>query len=296
MKIEKIADYACNTGEGCIWHPLEKAVYWTDIPAGKFFRYDPKTNTHKQVYEGRQVAAFTIQADGSMLLFQDKGTVSLWKDGKIAKTIVEDIPLERDTRFNDVCACPEGRVYCGTMPVRTPEKVILRDAKLYRLDRDASVHQILAGIHNSNGSGFSPDQKTFFYTDTGMGIIYRFDYDRASGELTRQRNFTMVPPAPASEGKPDGMTVDAEGNVWGARWGGGCVVCYGPDGVEKFRVKLPTPNTSCPCFGGENLDELYVTTAGGHERDKLGPDAGALFRITGLNAKGKPEHFSRIGI
>ncbi|MCZ7644400.1 MAG: SMP-30/gluconolactonase/LRE family protein [Planctomycetota bacterium] len=274
----------------------KKAVYWTDIPAGKFFRYDPKANKHEQVYEGRPVAAFTIQADGSMLLFHDKCAITQWKAGKTLKTVVGDVAEEADTRFNDVCADPEGRVFCGTMPVRTKDKVVLRYAKLFLLERDGTLKPVLDGIGNSNGAGFTPDEKVFFYTDTGTRTIYRFDYDRKSGSLTHQRNHVVVPEEPASEGKPDGMTVDAAGQVWGARWGGGRVVHYGLDGKELGHIKLPTPNTSCCCFGGETYEDLYVTTAGGHEKDKLGPEAGTLYRVRGHGGKGKPEHFSRIGL
>src|SRR5438094_350720 len=109
-----IADEACVIGEGPLWHPDERRLYWTDIGLGRMFRYDPATNAHEQVYEGEAVGGFTVQADGALLLFMARGAIKTWHDGRVS-TVVEDIPDERTTRFNDVIADPAGRVYCGTM-------------------------------------------------------------------------------------------------------------------------------------------------------------------------------------
>jgi D-xylono/L-arabinono-1,4-lactonase len=112
-QLELIADYGYEIGENPLWHPFEKTLYWTDIPTGRLFRYYPKETTHEQVYAGRPVGGFTVQTDGSLLLFIDRGTIASWRDGTITELITE-IPSERDTRFNDVTADPYGRVFCGT--------------------------------------------------------------------------------------------------------------------------------------------------------------------------------------
>ena len=285
MDLELIADYQCVTGEGPLWHPDEGRLYWLDIPKGRMFRYDPSTGKHEQVYEGEPVGGFTIQADGALLLFGARGSVRTWREGKLT-TVVEELPDERSSRFNDVIADPAGRVYCGTMP--TPDRL----GRLYRLDADGRITRLLDGIGCSNGMGFTPDRKRMYYTDSTKREIYLFDYDQETGALTNQRLFVRTP---EGEGIPDGMTVDAEGCVWSARWDGSCLVRYTPDGREAGRVTFPAKQVSCPTFGGADYGDLYVTTAGGHDKAKNGPGAGSLYRLR-PGVKGVPEFRSRIGL
>ncbi|HHX43824.1 MAG TPA: SMP-30/gluconolactonase/LRE family protein [Chloroflexi bacterium] len=285
MKPEMIADYQCVTGEGPLWHPMENRLYWTDIPTGRMFRYDPATGHHEQIYQGEMVGGFTIQADGALLLFGERGSVRLWRDGQLT-TVIDELADERETRFNDVFADTEGRVFCGTMSTRQ------RKGRLYRLDTDGSIHLILEGIGCSNGMGFTPDRKCLYYTDTTVREIYLFDYDAATGALSNQRLFVRTP---EGEGGPDGMTVDAEGYVWSARWDGGHLFRYSPDGQEVMRVPFPAKKVSCVTFGGPDYTDMYVTTAGGNRKETEGEGAGALFRVN-LGIRGLPEYLSRVGL
>jgi len=282
---ELIADYHCVTGEGPLWHAGEQRLYWLDIPLGRIFRYDPAAGTHEQVYEGEPIGGFTIQSDGALLLFMARGAVKIWRQG-VLTTVIDELPDERNTRFNDVIADPAGRVFCGTM--RSPEHL----GRLYRLERDGRITTLLDGIGTSNGLGFTPDRQQIYYTDTPKREIYLFDYHRETGAITNQRVFVHTPEDPA-EGRPDGMTVDAEGYVWSARWDGGCLVRYAPDGTEERRVHFPAKKVSCPTFGGPDYSDLYVTTAGGDKKEENGPGAGALFRVR-LGIRGVPEFASRI--
>lgn len=285
MEPELIADYACLTGEGPLWHPGERRLYWLDIPTGRMFRYDPAAGTHEQCYEGDVVGGFTVQADGTLLLFMARGAVKLWREGQLT-TVIEEIPDERESRFNDVIADPEGRVFCGTMPSRN------RLGRLYRLDTDGTLTTLLEGIGVSNGMGFTPDRMQMYYTDSARREIYLFDYDQDGGAITNQRVFLQTP---EGEGIPDGMTVDAQGYVWSARWDGSCLVRYTPDGVEDRRFTFPAKKVSCPTFGGDACADLYVTTAGGANKADEGPGAGALFRVS-PGVRGLPEFPSRIGL
>jgi len=267
-----------------MWHPLERRVYWTDIPAGRMFRYDPSTGQHEQFYEGPQVGGFTIQPDGALLLFMEKGAVKIWRDGKL-EAVIEELPEELGSRFNDVIADPAGRVFCGTMP--TGE----RKGRLYRLDTDGTIHKLLDGIGCSNGMGFTADRKQMYYTDSAARQIHLFDYREDTGEISDQRLFLETP---EGEGVPDGMTVDAEGYIWSARWDGSCVVRFDPEGKEVSRISFPARKVSCVTFGGDDLTDMYLTGAGGQDKAKEGPGAGALFKIN-VGIKGVPEFFSRIG-
>ena len=152
MKPELIADYNCRTGEGPLWHPDEKRLYWVDIPAGKLYRYTPATGHHELYFQSKPIGGCTIQTDGSLLLFMADCTVAVLRDGKIGKTIIDEIPEERDAgaRFNDIIADPLGGVFCGTMA--TPS----RRGHLYYLSPDGKLTELLDNVGTSNGLGFSP--------------------------------------------------------------------------------------------------------------------------------------------
>ena len=282
---ELIADYGCATGEGPLWHPTERRLYWTDIPNGRLFRYDPATGHHEQCYSGEAVGGFTIQADGALLLFMARGRVATWRDGQLT-TVIKEIAADRDSRFNDVIADPEGRVFCGTMATET------HPGRLYRLDPDGSLTTVLEEVGIPNGLGFTADLRTAYFTDTRDRRIYRFDYDRATGELASQRVFVEIP---EGQGIPDGMTVDADDHVWSARWDGGALVRYTPAAREDRRIPFPARKVSSVVFGGDDYTDMYVTTAGGNDKPREGSGAGALFRLR-LGFRGRPEFQSRVGL
>jgi D-xylono/L-arabinono-1,4-lactonase len=299
MEPELIADYACVTGENPLWHPDEGQLYWTDIPTGRIFRYDPAAGWHEQVYQGDVVGGFTVQGDGALLLFMAGGAVKVWRDGTLT-TVVEEIPAERHTRFNDVIADPAGRVFCGTISPRhdfgRPDAAgqPAWSGRLYRLDPDGTLTTLLEGVGASNGLGFTPDRRQLYYTDSPLREISLFDYDQASGAIMNRRLWVRTPDD-AGEGAPDGLTVDAEGYVWSARWDGGCLVRYAPDGIEERRVRFPARKVSSATFGGPEYADLYVTTAGGNDKAANGPGAGALFRLR-PGVRGVPEFRSRTGL
>lgn len=286
MEPEIVADYKCETGEGPLWHPKEKKIYWVDIPKGRMFRYDPADGFQEKVYEGRSVGGFTIQSDGSLLLFMDKGSVKIWREGNL-NTVIEEIPEENDSRFNDVIADPEGRVFCGTMPTEN------HLGNLYRLEKDGSLQKILEDINVPNGLGFTPEERKMYFTESRARKIYLFDYEKNTGEISNRRTFVQTE---EGKGVPDGMTVDQNGNVWSARWGSGCLVQYTPDGKEVSRIDFPAKKVSSVTFGGKNYDDLYVTTGGGNNKRKEGKGAGALFRLSPENVKGNKDFFSNIQI
>jgi sugar lactone lactonase YvrE len=284
MTVERVADHRDGTGEGPLWHPDEEALYWVDIPDGELYRYDLATDDSECVHQGERLGGFTIQEDGSLLLFLDRGAVKIWDDG-IRETVIPALPEEVETRFNDVIAGPEGRVYCGTMPEGdTP-------GRLYRLDTDGRITQLVRGVGISNGMGFTPDLEHLYFTESEAGTIDRFAFDRASGTLSDR---TTIVDAEGDDGMPDGMTVDAQGYLWSARWNGWSLVRHRPDGHVVERVQLPARKVSALTFGGPDYGDAYVTTAlGDGERPVEGEGGGALFRVD-LGVEGVPEFRSAV--
>lgn len=284
-QIERVATTSCVTGENPLWHPDERVVYWTDIPGAKLYRFDPATGETVIAYSGDVVSGFTLQHDGALLLFGAGGKIMLLKHGHV-RVLLQSIPAEIGTRFNDVIAAPAGRVFAGTM------RAVERSGRLYRVDHDLSYTEVVSNIGISNGLGFSPDRRTMYYTDSDPArTIYAFDYDETNGGLSNQRVFAKVK---AGDAVPDGLTVDAEGNIWSARWDGHCVVKYAPDGRELAQITIPyAKKVSSLTFGGDDLMDVYITTAGGDDKGANGAYAGSLFRVR-LGVQGVPEFRSKI--
>ena len=293
MEPEIVADYRNVVGEGPLWHPEEKLLYWVDIMGGKIFRLDPASGKHELFWEGAVVGGFTFQADGSLLLFLERGAVAVLRDGKLSY-VIDEIAAESGNRFNDVIADPAGRVFCGTMSV-DDQAAMAGDAStgtLYRLDTDGSITPLFGGCAIPNGMGFTADRRHMYYTESMDYTIYIFDYDQGTGEITKKRPFVETG---TENGLPDGMTVDAEGHVWSARAGGSALFRYSPEGVEETSILFPAKMVSSAGFGGEDLSDIYVTTIGGDKRAEMGPGAGALFRLR-PGVKGVPDYYSRVGL
>ncbi len=279
-KPEPLANYHCKCGENPLWDDERQLVYWSDIPNGRLFRYDVRTGKHERFYTGDPVGGFTIQSDGALLLFQRNKFSRLHADGRV-ELLKKDID-DGMSGFNDVIADPKGRVFAGT------EGKNAQSGGLYRIDQDGNVTRLFLGTGCSNGMAFSLDHRHLFWTCSTTRKIFRFDYDLETGALGNRAEFINVP---VEEGIPDGMTMDSEGNFWSARWDGYSIIKHAPTGKEIDRIKFPVAKVSSLIFGGKELDELYVTTAGGS--DTSNSDDGTLYRVK-VQAKGLPEFKSKV--
>ena len=293
MEPEIVVDNPNRLGEGPLWHPEEKRLYWLDILAGRIHRFDPATGEHELFWQGPVTGGFTFQADGSLLLFMEKGAVAVLRDGSLSY-LIDELPGESENRFNDVIVDPEGRVFCGTMPFNDRRAIDgdERPGTLYRLDTDGLITPVFGGCAIPNGMGFTADRRRMFFTESMNHTIYVFDYDQGSGELSNRRPFVETGP---DNGLPDGMTVDAEGHVWSARAFGAALYRYSPEGVEEMSIPFPANIVSSVAFGGEELTDIYCTTIGGDNRAEHGAGAGALFRLK-LGIRGVPDYYSRVGL
>jgi sugar lactone lactonase YvrE len=286
--VDLVGPLVCEIGENPLWHSESKKLFFLDIPAGEVHAYDPSKTTVALHSRTRVTGGFTIQQDGSLLLFQD-GRISLLKlDGTLREVASGLCP--RNDRFNDVIADPEGRVFAGAMG---------RNGRLLRFNLDGSVSEMFDGCGIPNGMGFTPDLQGMYFTDSVPRKIYYFDYDRRSGSLTNRRIFAEIP---IEEGAPDGMSVDEEGYVWTAIWFGGRLKRYAPDGTLEREVMLPVKQTSSVTFGGADLTDIYVTSAATNESDSLAPPGydktaargGGLYRVRLQGSRGKLPFRSRL--
>ncbi|MGC2401876.1 MAG: SMP-30/gluconolactonase/LRE family protein [Acidobacteriaceae bacterium] len=271
--VELVAQLNCQIGENPLWHAESGQLLFVDITQGEVRSYDPSTGVSTLISKTRVTGGFTIQEDGSLLLFQDGRLSLLNLDGTLREVASDQCP--ENERFNDVIADPEGRVFAGTMG---------GDGKLLRFDTDGSVTEMYGGFGIPNGMGFTSDLKGMYFTDSRAHRIYHYDYDRSSGSLSNRRTFAEIP---VEEGVPDGMTVDDGGYVWTAIWFGSRLKRYAPDGVLEREIDLPPKQTSSVTFGGGELTDIYVTTAATNIADSLAPPGhdptgfrgGGLYRL-----------------
>lgn len=280
FEIQRVANYNCVVGENPLWNAREQRIYWEDIDTGRLFRAHHETLEHECFYKGDPVGGFTFQEDGTLLLFETNRIAVLDENGR-RRVVRDDIDAEM-RRFNDVIADPEGRVFAGTIG-STHE-----NGGLYRVDLDGKVSELFKGTGCANGMGFTPDLTKFYWTCSTTRTIFLFDYERETGNLSKRRVFYQ---APLAEGTPDGLTVDAAGNVWTARWDGFALLCMSPDAGLLETIRFPVSKVSSVTFGGPNLDVIYVTTAGG--KAGAGKSDGTLYRLK-TKSKGRPEFRSRI--
>ena len=258
-------------GEGPVWNGFESALYWVDITRHWVCRYFHQTGIFEKFDLGLAVGCFAFREQGGMILAVQDG-ISFWDTDKQELDYLVKIDAGgSDSRFNDGKVDPQGRFWAGMMGSQPVHN-------LYRLDPDYSLRTMESNIQISNGIGWSPDYRKMYYTDTPTGKIDQYDFDALTGSIENRRLFAEIP---ASKGVPDGLAVDAEGFVWSACWGGWRVIRYDPDGKTEKELSLPAEYPTSCAFGGDTLDELYITSASEpltpEEKNKR-PMDGSLFR------------------
>lgn len=286
--VEHVVSSQCKLGEGPVWHPVEQVLYWLDIYQGRLHRYNPEAGSHEVTDLGLVTSAMGVRAGGGFVMATKKG-FALWDaDKRQFQFLGMPEPDEtEDMRFNDGKTDRQGRFWAGKMssgPVNS----------LFRLDAGFSAHRMESGITISNGLGWSPDNRTFYFTDSEIKTIYAYDFDAESGAISNRRIFARVP-REGKEGFPDGLAIDEEGCIWSARWGGWKVVRYTPDGAIEREIPMPVEFPTSCAFGGPGLKDLYITSAWVEvppERRAAQPMAGDVFRLK-TDVKGLAEPFFR---
>ena len=268
-ELELVLDCKNELGEGPTWDANEGALYWVDILNNCFYRLDPATGQQRRYDVDTMVGTVVVRASGGFVLATKRGFEFF--DGQKATLIAAPEADKPESRFNDGAVDRQGRFWAGT--------IANGDGALYRLDPDLSVHKMQGGIYVSNGVGWSPDNKTMYYTDSDVRQIWAYDFDAATGGIENRRVFVQLA---ETDGVPDGLTVDADGFIWSAVWDGWRIVRYDPNGKVEREIKMPVQRPTSCMFGGKNLDELYFTSsrAGFSEAElQSQPYSGGLFRL-----------------
>ncbi|TVT59354.1 SMP-30/gluconolactonase/LRE family protein [Amycolatopsis rhizosphaerae] len=267
--MEQITEPLAQHGEGPVWYAGWPGLRWVDMLAGDVLELDPATQRVRRSHVGEVAAVVRPCGDGRALLAVERGFAIADPSLAHVRPLVE-VFEEPALRMNEGGCDPDGRFYCGSMAYDERTGA----GSLYRLDPDGTVTTVLTGVTVSNGFAFSPDGGTAYYIDSPTHRVDAFDYDPARG-LTGRRTLLRLP---AGDGAPDGMTVDADGRLWIALWGGSAVRCYTPGGRLEEEVPLPVRHVTACTFGGPDLDELYITTSRQGVPGGAEPEAGALFR------------------
>lgn len=286
FEIERIIRVENQVGESPRWDAGEQALYWLDIwDSPAVHRFQPHTEEFTRWTPELPVTGQARRAGGGFV-FATRAGIYLWNEHTGASQFVGDPEAEnRPVRFNDGSADRLGRFWAGSTYA---DDQFRPEGSLYRMDSDRSVHKLAGGLACSNGLGWSPDNRTMYVTAQFAYELLAFDFDLAAGEIANRRSFARVPTA---DGLPDGLTVDAEGFVWSAQWGGWRITRYDPDGKIERVVRLPVPNPTSCAFGGPDLTDLYVTTAWlglSDDERRAAPGSGDLF-VVHTDIQGLPE-------
>ena len=273
---ELLVHAKCELGECATWCARSGRLYWVDIEGARLERYDPRDGKHVTWTMPERLGCFALCEDERTLLIGLASRLAFLDLETGAIEPIVEVEPGVPTRLNDGRCDRQGRFVFGTKYEGEPMQAI---GGFYRLNHDLTLERLpLPAPAISNSIAFSPDGSTMYYCDTPTREIWACDY-RTDGTIANQRTFVTLT---EETGAPDGSTVDAEGGLWSAQWGGERVVRYGPDGLETERVKIPTAQPSCVTLGGALLDTLYVTSAReGMEEETLArePHAGGVFAV-----------------
>jgi sugar lactone lactonase YvrE len=259
-------------GEGPVWDERAERLVWVDILGQAVRFFDPQSGLDMAIFVPQTPGVAIPKRSGGLVLAIGRGFGMLDAQGSYEP--LTELPQGAvPVRMNDGNCDSAGRLWAGTMGFNAEPKA----GALYRLDPELTVTRVLDGVTESNGIDWSPDDRLMYYVDSMERRVDVFDFDLHSGSIANRRPFTSVDDG---EVLPDGLTVDAEGYVWVACWGGAAVRRFAPDGSPAGGVSLPTPNITSAAFGGPALEQLFVTSArAGLSEEQLAeqPDAGALF-------------------
>ena len=284
--------HTCLLGESPVWDIAQQLICWVDILKGEVYQYSLVNKIHTVIAVNQMVGAVGLCTNGNFIAALQNGFGFIDRLNHQVTMINDpeaDLP---GNRFNEGKCAPDGRFWAGTLALEeTPQA-----GSVYCLQPDLTVIKKIEGVTVSNGMAWSLDHSVFYYIDTPTLEIAAFEYDTTSGAIASRK--TIIRTA-EEDGFPDGMTIDNEGMLWIAFWGGWKVARWNPHtGKKILEIRLPVSRVSSCTFGGPHLQDLFITTAAKDltaEELKNQPLAGSLFVIKKCGFTGVPTfHFRNI--
>lgn len=301
MNAEITCDVNCQNslGEGCLWDGETASLWWLDIARpSSLHRFTPRTGSHEIHPSPMLLTAMAQTTSGEFILAAESG-IYFFNPGSAELTpFCSPEPNIPHNRFNDAACDPQGRLWAGTMmqnvgPAGEDLPITASSGNLFRVTADGQSLPMQSQIGVSNGPCWSPDGATFYFSDSMAQIIYAYDFDGVTGQISNRRIFNDT----KDYGYPDGATVDAEGFVWSARWDAGCLLRLDPHGRIDRVIETPCTRPTCVVFGGDDLSTLYFTSSRAHLDDTVlnrFPLQGGVFSLR-PGVKGLLKHKFAIG-
>lgn len=276
-----------STGEGAIWHPERHSLFWVDIEGKRLYEFLPNEKRCNTWDFGSMISTVVPESKTSVIVALQNEIVRLNIENGVRKSIAAIDNRHGKNRCNDGKCDPSGRLWVGTMGFGAPYGA----ASLFRVTADGNTTKMIDSVTISNGLAWTADKQYMYYIDTPTRQIARYRYNDDTGEIIFDGIAVEIPDGC---GSPDGMTIDNNGNLWVAHWGGYGVYCWNPHTGELLqKIDVPAPHVASCAFGGKNLDILYITTArAGLSQDMLNkyPLSGSLF-VCKPDAKGVKTNF-----
>lgn len=286
LQIDFLGEQRDRLGECPLWDERRQALYWIDSKRCLVHRLSPASGERRQWTLHSEIGSLALCDSGRLLVALEHEIGFLDVDsgeGAFERLATVTHPEER-MRLNDGRADRAGRFLVGSLKLAPATPV----GELYQLLPSGQLNTLERGIRVSNSLGFSPDGRTLYFADSLSHQIRRYAYDPQTGQASGMQVFADTT---ALGSGPDGAAVDAEGHLWVALVMKGQLARFRPDGSLERLLDLPTPHPSCPCFGGPDLDTLYVTSLSdtGNTIKTDDPRAGRLLAVRGTGARGLPE-------
>lgn len=253
-RVECVLPWSASLAEGPFWSVAEQRLYWVDILEPAVHRFDPATGANETCPLPRLVSAVIGRACGGLIVTTVEGVEELDFEARRLTRRVDPEAMQPENRFNDAKCDSAGRLWAGTMSLDATRA----SGALYRIGADHGWQRMDSPFTVANGLDWSPDGRIFYFTDSSAGAIYAYPCDPESGALGKRRLFARIDPA---EGRPDGLTVDAEGCVWSALWDGWAIRRFDPGGRVMRDLRVPVPRPTSVAFGGRDLATLFITSA-----------------------------------
>ena len=280
-----VLDAKARIAESPVWYPESQSLYWTDIHGYRLNRLDVNSGRNEEWTVKEKISSFAICDENMLVVALHSGFALIDLKSQTLARIAQPFDSSLDVHLNDGRCDRSGRFFwAGSLH----QPRTLKNGALFRLSADGECRQMAGGVVASNGVAFSPDNRILYYADSRGPVIWAFDHDPVTADLSNRRVFVSLP---VGRGLPDGAAVDSEGCYWSALFMGRRVVRFRPDGTMDRDIEMPFDNPTMVAFGGPEYRTLFIASGRGNltlEQLSGQPLAGGIFKMS-VDVPGLPE-------